>query len=170
MEKFFFNKDNDYKLFEKKYLVNERYTFEEITNFFEILKHIDFIKTEKNILEEMRTDWNKLANNWNKEREYDDEDCIIGYMGLAFLYLVLPIDKIKNLEILNDEIIYISILNLIYYNRFLNHKNALKEEDIQQISIKKNIKEWLEDQTHISILNLCHLYFKKYFFKKNENN
>lgn len=165
MENMFWNNDKDYKKFEKKYLLGQQYTFEELMDFCELTNYL-VIEDKEISINQIKNEWNKLVNNWNKERENDDEDCIFGYMGLAFLYLTLPFDKIKNLDILNDEIRYISILSLLYFNKIILIKGAITNDEILKICKFKNLKDWLEDQNDICVLTICYLFYKKIFSKK----
>lgn len=145
----------------EKYLLETCMSFEEICEHSLIDSYIKFKKDKTGILKEMKKEWLKLIKEWNSIRKVDSNVKTYMFVGLCYLFVVLPYDEIYDIKVFS--VFDISMINVCYYyvkKKYLEYEGAENLFDIGPL-LPAAYMEWIDDRYDSATWWLCYSLYER---------
>ena len=143
-----------------KYIEKNMMTFEEIVEFSLINTYIKF---KKDIIKDMKKEWQKLIKEWNSLRDIDLEDKTYIYSGLCYLFVVIKYDEIIDLSVFSvHDIESINVCHYFSYKKNLPYEGA---KDLSKDGPSKMLitlyNKWLYDKLDRACWLMCYKHYER---------
>lgn len=136
-------------------------SFEEIYEHTLIDSYITFKKNKKEICEEMKKEWLKLIKDWNNIRKVNSDDKTYMFVGICYLFVVLPYDQMEDISIFSCfEIKMINVCYYYIYHKYLQYEGVENLFDIGPILPAAYI-EWLDNRYDSAVWWLCYRVYER---------
>ena len=142
-------------------LLKNLMSFEEIYEHTLIDSYVKFKKDKKEICKEMKEEWLKLIKEWNKIRKVDSSDKAYMFVGICYLFVVLPYDEMEDVSVFSS--FEISMINVCYYYTYSKCLQYEGAEDLFSIGPlwPSAYVEWLDRKYDSATWWLCYRTYER---------